>query len=146
MRVGAGYSGLGRNAAAGIPGRQVMFGVSRRRFSLLLALGCGLVGAPRAGRTAARDRLKALLEATLSDPAGARAIGRRVLAASPDAAADARALAARLLAERPVSTGDLRRILARLRQDDLSSGAFVLVDGWILPRLEARVCALTILL
>ena len=128
-----------------------MVRVSRRRCSILLASVLGLVAGLRpsrawAGTDTSHDALRALLDAILSDPAGARAIGRRFLASGPDAAAGARALADRLLAERPGSPTDLRCILARRRKDDLRRRAFVLVDGWILPRLEAQVCALTVLL
>ena len=82
----------------------------------------------------------------MSDPAGARAIGRRYLASGSAVAVDAQALAARLMAERPASAADLRRLLADYRDDDGRRRAFVLVDGWILPRLEAQICALTVLL
>jgi hypothetical protein len=90
--------------------------------------------------------LKRLLEATFTDPAGIRKIGRQYLATGPEATADAFELAERLLAQRPADIRDLRQILARFRYDCMRQRSFVLVDGWILPRLEAQVCALTALL
>ena len=128
-----------------------MVRVSRRRFSLLLACGLGLYAPPplrpaSGGGASSPDALKRLLDATLSDPAGARAIGRRFLASGPDVAGDAQALAARLMAARPASATDLRRLLAGCRDDDRRRRDFVLVDGWMLPRLEAQICALAVLL
>jgi len=128
-----------------------MVRASRRRFSLLLACGLGLCAAPLLGSASrggasSPDALKRLLDATLSDPAGARAIGRRFLASGPDVAGDVQALAARLMAARPASATDLRRLLAGYRDDDRRRRALVLVDGWMLPRLEAQICALTVLL
>jgi hypothetical protein len=125
--------------------------ISRRQLSLLLIVALGLWAASPPGRVwgrtaAPHERLKRLLERTLSDPVGARAIGRRFLESDPDAAADALALAERLRAKHPVNGMGLRRALARYRDDDLRRGRFVLVDGWILPRLEVQVCALVVLL
>lgn len=125
--------------------------ISRRRLLLLLSVALGLAAAPpRSGiwgrATAPRDCLKHLLEKTLSNPEGARTIGRRFLEANPRAGVDACALADRLVAERPATSAGLRRVLARYRDEDLRQRKFVVVDGWILPRLEAEVCALAVIL
>ena len=93
-----------------------------------------------------RDRLGALLQATLSDPAGARVLGRRYLASCPSAARDALELADRLAAERPAGAGDLQRMLAQTRDMNARLKQTALVDGWVLPRVEAQVCALSVLL
>jgi hypothetical protein len=92
-----------------------------------------------------RDRLGAL-QATLSDPAGARVFGRRYLASCPSAARDALELADRPAAEWPASAGDLRRMLAQSRDMNARLKQTALVDGWVLPRVEAQVCALSVLL
>jgi hypothetical protein len=128
-----------------------MLRLSRRRFSFQLSAALGLVGAPslsyaHSQPAAPHDRLKWLLEATFSDPAGAREIGHQYLVTCPDATADVLELAKRLLAQRPMNPKALRQILSRWRNEDLDQRAFVLVDGWILPRLEAEVCALAALL
>lgn len=128
-----------------------MIRVSRRRFSLLLSLAAGLGSTALLRRAWGRsadphERLKRLLEATFSDAAGVRAIGQQYLASGPAATADALDLAERLLAKPPANSTDLRQILGRLRDDDLRRRALVRVDGWILPRLEAQVCALIVLL
>jgi hypothetical protein len=125
--------------------------VSRRRFSFQLSAAFGLLAAPTLNYACGRPppshgRFKRLLEAMFSDPAGAREIGQQYLAASPAATADALHLAKRLLAEAPRNSKDLRQILCRCRNEDMHRRAFVLVDGWILPRLEAEVCALAVLL
>ena len=54
-------------------------------------------------------------------------------------------LADRLMEARPVTAADLRGVLVRLRKADARRGAFVFVDGWVLPKAEAQVCALTVL-
>ena len=73
-------------------------------------------------------------------------IGRRFLEANPRAGMDACALAERLFAARPVTSAQLRRVLTRYRDDDLRRRRFVVVDGWILARLEAEVCVLAVIL
>ena len=87
-----------------------------------------------------------LLRAIFGDPDAARAVGRRYLLAHASGEAGALELADYLLAANPVSTADLRRLLARRRDEDARRRAFVIVDGWVLPKAEAQVCALTVLL
>jgi hypothetical protein len=125
--------------------------VSRRLFSLQLSAAVGLWAAPYLSRTCGAmpsrpNELKRLLMSTLSDPAGAREIGRQYLATAPDATVAALDLAERVLAKRPANSRELRQFLSRSRDDDLQRRAFVLVDGWVLPQLEAQICALAVLL
>ena len=66
--------------------------------------------------------------------------------AHADAEAEALELAEHLLAAHPASPVDLGLVLARRRDGDARRRALVLVDGWVLPKAEAQVCALTTLL
>lgn len=109
----------------------------RSAYARGIAGGC--VGAARAG-------LGYLLRATFGNPDSACAVGRRYLEAHARAEAEALELADYLLAAHPMSPADLRSLLARRRDEDARRRAFVLVDGWILPKAEAQVCALTVLL
>lgn len=82
------------------------------------------------------------------DIATARYIGRQYLAMVPEEADVDRLIG--LLAkgaggENPMAASGWRQHIARVRQDEFASSETVLVDGWILARCEARVCALTAL-
>jgi hypothetical protein len=125
-----------------------------RRF-VLLCIGCasGLSLMPRTAEARAAgeslDALTARLRALLSDPAAARRLGRLYLRQVP--AEDHPVILARLTvaylsaqdadinAVDPVSLR--RRLDARVR-GDFASGTTVQLDGWVLSRTEARLCAL----
>lgn len=100
--------------------------------SLLLPAGAAQARTPAARYVAA-----------LSDRASARRIGRAYLAAYP-AEADAPRLTAQLAQALGAARGrrDLRLALRRAVRDDMRHGRSVLVDGWVLARTEARLCAL----
>jgi hypothetical protein len=83
----------------------------------------------------------------LSDLEGARAIGTRYLQQSPDEARPE--ILARCLfpgtagaACGPAALDRLRQALDEQRRRDFTAGDTVLIDGWILARTEARLCAL----
>jgi hypothetical protein len=121
-------------------------GVKRRRLvqAILSAPLVSLWSRP----SAATDIAQAL-RGVFSRPASARAVGRAVLrnADGPSVAQD---LLAALQRERPelcracvaASRDQLAAILRDARRDDFERGRTVLVDGWILGRTEALVCAL----
>lgn len=67
----------------------------------------------------------------------ARAVGRAYLATAPAEAALAAEALGPLLAARP-----LWPVLRRRIGEDFTSGDTVMVDGWVLARTEARLCAL----
>ena len=114
------------------------------------ALICRTAGAvstaERSWSEAPRERLSALLSAVLSEQAGARMLGRRYLASCPTAARQALELANWLSAEQPASVLELRRLLAEIRDEDARLRRTALVDGWVLLRVEAQVCALAVLI
>lgn len=88
------------------------------------------------------------LTTLFKDPEGTAAIGRRYLALYPQEA-DADHLTAALFdtaKPSPTTADALRSELSRQRQQDFRNGQVVVVDGWLLARSEARVCALSALL
>lgn len=83
----------------------------------------------------------------LSDLDGARTIGTRYLQQSPEEARPevlARCLfpGAAGTACGPAALDRLRQALDEQRRRDFTAGDTVLIDGWILARTEARLCAL----
>ena len=94
---------------------------------------------PRAERA---PELARELAALFRSPEPARALGRRILALHPEAG-DARRLRARLGAAAAAGdAGALRERFAELRSRDFARARIVRVDGWVLARCEAEVCAL----
>lgn len=93
---------------------------------------------------------KTLAETMFSDLATARMIGVRYLAQATHEC-DAAVLAAELpagCAVAPTSRqafDDIRETIDAQRQRDFAAGDTVIIDGWILARTEARLCALTVL-
>lgn len=117
-----------------------MTGRPMRRRSALAALGAAVLAAalPVAGGIGQRESPAAIL----ASPRAARRIGRRYLAIAPGEADPVR-LAATLPALRdPVAQ---RRALDAARRRDFAAGDTVILDGWILARSEARLCALAAL-
>lgn len=122
---------------------------------VLLCIGCasGLSMMPRSAAARARggslDELTARLRALLPDPAAARRLGRLYVRQAP--AEDHPVFLARLtVASLGVQDADIsavdsvslrRRLDARVR-GDFASGTTVQLDGWVLSRTEARLCAL----
>lgn len=94
----------------------------------------------------------AALAGLLPHAAGAARLGRRYLALAPAEADPGRLLHALskdhadlAAASRTGADIEIRAILGRCRQRDFAAGNTVLVDGWILSRTEARLCALVAL-
>lgn len=91
-------------------------------------------------------RPETLAAALFTDAATARRIGERYLAANAEER-DPEALAARLPAgcAAPARTrrdmAAVRAALGEQRARDFATGDTVIVDGWILARSEARLCA-----
>jgi hypothetical protein len=106
--------------------------MNRRTLLLGLSAACALP-APRSARAA----LLHLFE----DPARARPLGRAYLAT---VTTDADALAAAVTAGLPGS-GRLRTEVAALIRADYAAGRIECLNGWLLSRTEARLCAIAAL-
>jgi hypothetical protein len=114
-----------------------------------LALTLGRRPAVAATVSPAADPAVAKLRSLVTDPAGARCIGQMYLRQAP-AEQDPTHLASLLLSSLQLSSHDAlrlrRRALARLFsvgvRADFAAGRTVVLDGWMLSRTEARVCAL----
>jgi hypothetical protein len=122
----------------------------RRLLQLLLAsavLPLGLIGV---AWTSVPGLRRAVIGRLTGDLPGARAIGLRYLADNPGERHGG-ALADGLFGEtRAAPAGDremsaLRRQLAARSRADFASGDTIIVDGWIVARTEARLCALTVM-
>jgi len=93
---------------------------------------------------------KTMAEAMFSDMGAARRIGTRYLAQYTDEC-DAHTLAGRLPAgcaiapATPRHLAAARQIIDEQRARDFAAGDTVIIDGWILARTEARLCALATL-
>lgn len=106
---------------------------------LLLATLTGLSGAVRPGRRGP--------EGLWTNRDSARRVGERYLAQAPEEADPAR-LAADLfggVAVDGASPRRLRRHIDHRRARDFAQGDTVIVDGWVMARTEARLCALAAL-
>lgn len=121
---------------------------SRRRTVVsALALAAVMAALPGAG---AGHRLLAQAPGAFGlwrNRAAARAIGRRYLTVRPEEA-DAAYLARQLFGEdgaTPRSFAEMRDAVGAARDRDFAQGDTVLVDGWLLARSEARLCALCVL-
>lgn len=123
--------------------------MSRRRLMFAAAALTSLPIAWIAWKTPTSWR-RTIAETLLHDLAGARAIGIRYLADAPeerDAAFLTRELfdgiggVPRTAPQRAAA----RRVIAARRARDFATGDTVLIDGWILARSEARLCALAAL-
>lgn len=129
--------------------------ISRRKLLKQLA-AAGLVTSLPAPFLASpvRDALRPLashLTAVFSHAASAAVIGRRYLALYREEA-DAAVLVARVagnarnyLRLADAAPGELRALLGRQQRQDFAAGRTVTLDGWILSRTEARLCALVAL-
>jgi len=120
-----------------------------RRFVLALPMALAAGRAARAAVPPAADaagRLRALVPAADS----ARLIGRAYLAGYPDESGDDATLARLILADPggdprvplPSDTQRLRETIAARVREDFRQGRTARVEGWILSRTEARLCAL----
>lgn len=125
-----------------------------RRLILRLAASTAIIaatpaiwaGPARAGAGCGAD-VASRLAALIPHADSAARIGGRYLALTP-AEADRGLLVASILGrEEHEAVGDavLRRVISDSRQRDFIDGNTVSVDGWVLSRTEARLCALVAL-
>jgi hypothetical protein len=119
-------------------------GFSRRKaLAWLGALTTALIGPLPAAAVSAPD------PAFPCDLDAARHVGRRYLAMAPGEA-DAHCLCRELGISRPGRHAAMDRStlahLAELRREDFAHGRTVIIDGWLLARAEARLCALASLI
>ena len=120
---------------------------TRRSLAVVLGAGLGAAVLPLGWlRPARRARLMAH---PFRDDRAARVVGRRYLAVNPGEASRP-VLLDRLgplapAPDRPVEPRVWRHRLIVARTADFAAGDTVLVDGWLLARSEARLCALVAL-
>lgn len=82
------------------------------------------------------------------DPKSARAVGERYLAIAPherDRALLQEAVFGAGPSGQPRSPEALRARISELREQDFIAGDTVLIDGWMMARTEARLCAMSVL-
>lgn len=89
----------------------------------------------------AERRWRPLLE-LFDDRHAACEIGDRYLKAEPDEKEPARAFAEFVVSEQVKHRIDPRTTLCEQRERDFVSDQVVVIDGWLLARTEARLCAL----
>lgn len=99
----------------------------------------------RPRRAVEADANRCLLQ-IFSDLEAPRALGRRYLKSYPQESGREQLLETLIDGTAPGDHEALRKRLARRRGQDFRNGNIVIVDGWILARTEAQVCALTTLL
>lgn len=122
----------------------------KRLAAASIAAALPAVVVTRYGRNAFQplaDRLSALP----AQRGSARIVGHRYLVLVPEEA-QATVLAARIAGSAGryshltrASTRTLRAVLARRQRQDFAEGETVSIDGWVLSRTEARLCALVAL-
>ena len=109
----------------------------------LSGLPSGLAGAGKSLVERDSDRhLRRQIEPLFTDIESARAVGRSYVAAFPDIAEGAAGrIHDLLLASRQGRGGFPAGLLSVQRRDDFSSGRTVVIDGWVIARCEADLCA-----
>ena len=116
------------------------------RRHVVVSLVAALVPWPLAVSAASQASRRPLLEALLPHMAAARKVGERYLALAPTERCTRRLTAALFGALDHPSAADalphLRQIVETRRQQDFARGDTVILDGWLLARTEARLCAL----
>lgn len=131
-----------------------MVGLTRRR---LLSWGAALALVPGAAGVAAgavqdrapddlSSRMRELLEEIFGDRAAPKALGEAYLRRYPRRADSAEVMKDLLADHSPRDAAALGRLVAERRARDFREGRTVVLDGWILARSEAQLCALTVLL
>jgi len=114
-------------------------------------LGLASVRPTQAAEAVTRTAMESRLIDLFSRPDSAARIGRSYLRATPDEADRGKLLAAILDAEpklgspRRRDSRELRRLIAAQCRREFASGRTAQVDGWIIARTEARLCALAAL-
>jgi hypothetical protein len=120
--------------------------LGRRAFLLALAAGLAHAAAGRLALAPPAETARAPLPLLRRHPVSAAAIGARYLRAHPGESAAVRRLAARSLRAGDGCDGDgRRRALRRACARDFAEGRVVRVDGFVLSRTEARLCAAVLL-
>ncbi len=125
--------------------------IARRRLIGTAALAALPGGAWLLDRWGAGESIVARLAGLIERRADAQALGRAYLRLHPEEAAP-EPLVEQLLpgagrgseSLRRLTTSDLREAARRQRERDFARGDTVVIDGWILARTEARLCALTL--
>jgi hypothetical protein len=114
------------------------------RRSLLLSGGCWLLvaGCPSRPTLAARDALAELLRGMFSDPGAARSIGALYLRRHPQEAGRGQLCRALWGESLPRTRTALAGSLAAQRGRELTAGELTIIEGWLMTRSEARLCAL----
>lgn len=121
--------------------------IARRHLLAGTAALAALAGLPHA---AAADARAAALLATIRSPGSARAIGEAYLATHPHEAnvtllvdaLDADQATSRCLAAEPCDPIVVAQAVAEAVRADFIARRTVKLDGWVLARTEARLCAL----
>lgn len=128
--------------------------MDRRRLILgiaaLASLAAGRIGLNFVGtrQTAeSQDGADAVrrLTSLFSDRNAAKEVGRRYLVLESNEADIAVLLAALPANEPDINMRTLRAAIQRRRERDFREGNVVLIDGWVMARTEARLCALAAL-
>ena len=123
-----------------------------RRREFLEGVLAVLLGSTLSLRCARRPELAEALAEFYADPASAARVGAAVLRSQPgelDAEALVQAIAgarrAQLQALARSDPAGLARLLREQHRDDFAAGRVVAVEGWVLSRTEANLCALAAL-
>lgn len=118
-------------------------GLTRRRVMRLIAMLLASASMPRTGSAAEREHVAGLF----ADPDAAAAIGRAYLrgqAVRPSLASLRAAVMEALCGDPAPMQGEAAR-RARFHaciQEDFAAARVVMVDGWVLSRIEAQACAI----
>jgi len=121
---------------------------SRRQIILSLALSAAFFGTiwpwheSRRSVAVLLPLLKSRLQQVFSDLDAGRDLGRHYLAAFPEEASLPRLTQGLLTFEALRSSQAFVERIAALRTRDFENEDMVSVDGWVLARVEARLCAL----
>lgn len=135
-------------------GRSVTLQISRRTaLSMGAVLGL-LAGRPgmalSAGSGAASadvaSHIRRLLEEIFGDGAAPRALGEAYLESHPHERSAGVLIREILGGQAPTDAPALARLVAARRTREFGTSQTIVLDGWVLTRSEARLCALTVLL
>jgi hypothetical protein len=121
----------------------------RRRMLAILAASCAWFGVPGlrvlSGSGAADAApLSPTLAGLFTDRCSAEAVGAAYLRSVDDAEARPEWLVRSILGDGPATMdqAELKRVIGTRIRRDFTENAVVMVDGWMLSRTEARLCAL----
>jgi hypothetical protein len=119
---------------------------TRRRVLAFLASACGGVASWASARSDTAS-LHSRLVALFTDPGSARTIGLAYLRTVGEAEASPERLVQAIsgASEAVMASSELKRVIGARIRSDFAEGAIVTVDGWMLSRTEARLCALAAL-